>query len=206
VVKILSQSGNSLADLYDVEGSVAGIDSLETRELPIVHEMASTVFSERCSGAIRIAQTAALAQNAAADVVLTDLPSGVWRILNVVVFADVNARTSSAQVSLREPIVGREIPIFAWDSTNDVQTNIRIVEDGAAAANVFVHVSNFMNVPTMGIGAGQPQRVGEIAFRVLTSAFGAGTVTMTALIYLALSAIGGVPGNTTSRGLPVPSW
>ena len=45
MVKILSQAGISLADLYNVEGSIAGIEQLDTRELPIVHEMSGTIFS-----------------------------------------------------------------------------------------------------------------------------------------------------------------
>ena len=203
MVKILSQSGNSLADTYDVEGSIAGIDELETHELPIVHEMGATVFSERFSGAIRRVTTGAIAQSTTWDLVLDNLPSGITRILAVAVYMDA-ARVNEATVLLRDEN-GREIPIFIWD-TNESRVTIRIDDNGTGVvtSNALINVAR--DVPSMLFGAGQVQRVADIAFRGTSTAFGAGTVTVTALIYVGHSAIGGVPGNTNSRGLPVPSW
>ena len=46
--------------------------------------------------------------------------------------------------------------------------------------------------------------INDIAFRGVTSAFGAGTVVLTALIHIAFTHLGGnVPSNF---GLPVPGW
>ncbi len=203
--KILSQAGNSLADTYDVEGSVAGIDTLETRELPIVHEMGATVFSERCSAAIRRMNTGAIAQNLNFDVVLTDLPAGLWRILGVFVLANQQARVLNALVAVGDGT--REMPIFVWDTNDDVETAIRYVDDGAAAANLTaMRQSRPTGMPSLGIDAGQPQRIGQIAFRGASSGFGAGTVSITAYVHIAFSALGGVPGNTGSRGVPIPGW
>jgi len=208
MVKILSQAGTSLADLYDVEGSVAGIDQLETRDLPIVHDMSGTLFSERCSGFVRRMVTGDILQNVTWDIVLDDLPAGLVRVLGFIVMSDTIARTTLAQLSMRDPGTGREVPFFQWHSTNDLESIIRIVENGAAVGNqnMLINVSEPPKIPNLLISAGQPQRVQEIAFRGIASAFGAGTVEITALVYLAFSAIGGVPGNTTSRGIPIPGW
>ena len=204
MVKILSQAGISLADVYDVEGSIAGIEQLRSEEVQLVHEMGATIFSERVSGAIRRATTGDINQSTTWDIVLTDLPAGVSRILGVSVFADVGSRVNDAAVSLRDPTGGREIPVFLWDSTQGVLVVARMRDDGAAAAtfNVLASTLNIGAVPSMLIGEGQPQRVNEIAFRGGTNAFGAGTVEVIMLVYLALAQVGGI----SSRGLPVPGW
>lgn len=203
MVKILSQAGASLADVYDVQGSVAGIDQLETRELPIVHEMGSTVFSERLSGNHRRQVTAALAQSTAFDVVLTDFGQGnVQRILGVSVLANFSSRIARAMVAIRDPIDERELPIFVWDTANDAESVIRIVDNGAAAVDMSVLIPNPLILPSMLLGDGQPDQMPDIAFRGVTSAFGAGTVVLTLLIYHVFAELGGV----SSHGLPVPSW
>jgi len=207
MVKILSQAGNSLADIYDVEGSVAGIDQLETSELPIVHEMGATVLSERLSGNIRRQSTGAIAQSTAWDIEITNFPSGIWRVLGIQVLTDAG-RVNFAQVSLRDPRDQREIPLWFFDSTNDQVDDIRIEDNAGGAGNTFMLVpinKGSMGLPSMAIGTGQPQRVGDIAFRGLTTAFGAGDVTVVALIHIAFSQVGGL-GGIDNRGLPVPSW
>jgi len=204
MVKILSQSGNSLADTYDVKGSVAGIEELETRELPIVHEMGATVFSERYSSFIRGGTSGAINQSVNFNTVLDDLPAGVWRILGISVFTDAAARTALCSVALRNPTDGREIPLWAWDTTPDIEVLVRFSDDGAAVTNrTFLRpVVPFNVLPHLASGGGQPQRVNEIAFRGQASAFGAGTVEIQMLLHIGFAAIGGV----SSRGLPVPSW
>jgi len=201
MVKILSKAGDSLADTYDVKGSIAGIDQLETHELPIVHEMGGTVFSERLSGDVRRSTTGAILQNVTWDLVLTDLPNIPFRMHACVVLVDTAGRINRAQLSIRDPENGREVPFFSWHTTNDIEQGIRIVENGGAAGNM-TQMIGFQQLPILGIGSGQPQPVQEIAFRGLTSAFGAGDVTVIALIYNNFAQIGGI----SSRGLPVPSW
>ena len=202
--KILTRSGESLADLYEVEGSIAGIEQLETRELPIVHEMGSTVFSERIGGIIRRADPGALTQNNAFDTTLATNFPGVWRVINVTLLATVAARVSHVQVSLRDADSGREVPLVAWDSGSDIEILVRIVENGGAAANqLFLRVLGTPPyLPVLAFGAGQRDQVQEIVFRGATLGFGAGTVDVTALIYVAFTHAGGL----SSRGLPIPSW
>jgi len=203
MVKILSQSGNSLADMYDVVGSVAGIEELETRELAIIHEMGATLFSERISGTMRRMDSGAIAQSLGWEVILTNLPNTMTRILGLVVFSTDSTRINVATINVRSPGQQREVPIFTWDANEPVVT-ARFMDNGVAAANHQVLQGNVGvgTMPTMLIGSLQPQSVGEIAFRGSTTAFGAGTVTITAVFYQAFAQIGGV----SSRGLPIPSW
>jgi hypothetical protein len=207
MVKILSKAGDSLADIYDVEGSIAGIDSLETKELPIVHELGATVFSERFSSNIRRGTSGGVAQSTAWDVEMANFgaSTNIVRILSVAVFVDTTARVDHVTVSVRDVLNGREVPIFSWDTNNGgTETAVRIVEEGAAAAETIQLIPKGANVilPTMLVGPGQPNQVPEIAFRGITTAFGAGTVVTTVLIQQAFAQLRGV----SSRGLPVPSW
>lgn len=206
MVKVLAQAGNSLADIYDVEGSIAGIEHLETHDLPIVHEMGATVFSERISANIRRGTSGATAASTAFDV---DIPLGaapVIRILALSVFTTVTARLDHVTASMHDVLNGREIPIFAWD-TNDggTESAVRVSLEGAAAAEAIMlvpRVSAQVNMPNMIIGSGQPNGIPEIAFRGITTAFGAGTVTCTVLVQQCFPFLRGI----SSRGLPVPSW
>ena len=205
MTKILSQAGNSLADVYDVEGSIAGIEQLETRELPIVHEMGSTVFSERLGGEIVRLATGDLLQSAAFDVILTSPPTGIWRVLGLIVLSDTTGRVDRAQVSLRDPGTGREMPIFVWQATPDIELAIRIVENNQAVTSMGTLRTVQTQVPNLAIAEGQPRRVGEeIVFRGSATAFGAGTVELIALLYLGVTEL--TQGAISSRGLPVPGW
>lgn len=203
MVKILSQAGNSLADIYDVEGSIAGIDQLETRELPIFHEMGSTVFAERLRPRMARATTGAINQSIGFDLSISDLPENIWRILGVTVLANVVARTDFIQISIRDPELARELPIFVWDTANDIESTVRIVENGAAVGNQQMLVGR-TQLPSIGLGPGQPVQVGgdRMLIRGQSTAFGAGTVTIVILVYIAFPEVPGV----SSRGLTIPSW
>jgi len=206
MVKILSRSGDSLADTYNVVGSVAGIEQLETRELPIVHEMGATLFSERFSTTIRRQVSGALNQSNNFDVVITNLPAGISRIFGVAVFVPVAeaGRVSLAQVSVRDPTSGRELPIWLWSSVAGSEVTARLEDNagGVATVSILRPAQPLEAIPSILTGRGQPQRVSDIAIRAETLAFGAGTVTITALVYIGFSQVGGI----SSRGLPVPSW
>lgn len=206
MVKVLTKSGDSLADVYDVTGSIAGIESLQTEELPIVHEMGSTIFSERLSGSIRRAASAATLQSANFTTFLNDFPSGAYRILGVQVLVANPLQVDSVQVSIvsAAPGPGREIPIFIWDDTNDVETRIFINNEGVLSNVTALVSSRGPTPPSMGISFGQPQGVGErLVMRGLTNAFGGGTMVATCLVYVGFTQV--APG-LSSRGLPVPSW
>ena len=210
--KVLGQAGTSLADVYDVEGSIAGVENLDSNNVALQHEMGATIFSERLFGSIERIPSGALAQNIAFDVVVSTFP-GVYRVLGVVVLVDVLARLTLAQVSLRSSRQGREMPIFVWDTVNDIGSSIRTVENGAASASTGILVqATPQHMPSLGMSQGQPLQAGdEIVFRGLTSGFGAGTVNITALIYVAATglladAAGNLVAGLQSRGLPIPGW
>jgi len=204
MAKVQAQAGDSLADVYDVQGSIAGIDHLVTHDLPIVHEMGGTVFSERVAGGITRAQTGAITQTQAFGDVITGFAPGMTRILGVSVFVDTAARMGDLVVSIRSGPEGREVPIWAWDSTVDVEMAVRLVDDGAAAANFTLlrPVTLLENLPSMLFGADQRRVIDEIAIRGNTLTFGAGDVEATVLITTAFASLEGV----SSRGLPLPSW
>ena len=203
MVKVLSQAGISLSDVYDVEGSVVGVEELEAREVALTHEMGATIFSERLSGAIRRAESVNRIQSQSFISTFNDLPQGPYRVTGVFAFVDTAGRLANLQLSLRTADQTREIPFFVWNSALDSEATVRIVDDGAAAANIIALLGDRNLMPTLGIGVGQPQQVGpSIVMRGITSAFGAGTVSITAIVYVAFSQIAGI----SSIGLPVPSW
>lgn len=203
MVKILSQTGISLADAYDVEGSIAGVENLESRDVSLVHEMGSTIFSERFSSFMRLATAAAVSQSSAWEVILNDLPAGALRLIAITVEVTPTARVSLASVALREPVQEREMPIWLWDSAVDGEVSARNSTDGSVGTRIFLRPTTPINpIPYLVAGTGQPQSIPDIAFRGITSAFGAGTVTVRALLHFGFSQIGGI----SSKGLPIPSW
>jgi len=205
VAKVQAQAGNSLADVYSVRGSIAGIEELLTRELPISHEMGGTVFSERVTGSILRATSGAIAQNVEFDVILA-APAGISRVLGVSVFTDNFGRVQNAAVLLRDNVAEREIPLWGWD-TNEEALAIRMQDNGAAVGVLDQLVTSLMppNVPSLLIGDGQlGNLINQIAFRGDSNGFGAGLVTVTALVYLAHTDV--VGAGISSRGLPLPSW
>lgn len=203
MVKILSQTGISLADIYDIEGSIVGVEQLEAGEVHTVHEMGATVFSERFGQALIRATSGALAQNTTWDVILTPDVSSFWRVQQVMVLSDQPTRITNCVVSIRDPGAGREMPVWIWDSNfADPSIGVRLQEDGGAvgATNAFLNGQTYL--PAMGTNPDQPQSIPEIAFRGLTNGFGAGTATQIVVIVLAFAEVQGI----SSRGLPIPSW
>jgi len=203
VGKILSQSGDSLADIYDVAGSIAGIDHLETHELPIVHEMGHTVFSERQGGRHTRLVSGALSEDDTFDITSTDMTNGINRILGVMVFGDAAARIDHAMVAIRDPVTGREFPIWIWATANNVESAIRIIDNDGAIAEQFALIGGALQVPSFSFGPDQPQSMPEFVFRGLAAGFGVGNVTLKALIYRTFAS---VASGLSSRGVPVPGW
>ena len=201
MAKILGQAGISLADIYDVEGSIAGIERLEAEDLHLVHEVGTTVFSERFGGEIVRLDSTAVLQNVAFDITTLLVGSNFTRVFGVQVFADVTSRLDNVAVSIRDVPALNEIPIFIWDS-NDTERTVRIVDDGAAAADVFM-LMGAAQVPSMTFGNDQPTVTNGIVMRGESSGFGAGDVTCVALVYLGFAS---GAGGLSSFGLPVPSW
>jgi len=204
MTKVLSKSGDSLADTYDVVGSVAGIEQLRSEEITLVHEMGATLWSERFSTFIRRAASGDIAQSTNFDVVLDGLPAHIFRILGLSVFVDTTARVTLATVSIQEPITGREVPIWIWDAATDIEVRARFSIEGAGATTEQFLQPAPANVrlPHMMASAGQPQSVPNVTFRGQTASFGAGTVEAVLLMHVGFVEVGGL----SSRGLPVPSW
>jgi len=199
--KILSQSGISLADAYDIEGSIAGVDQLVSNDVSLVHEMGSTLFSERYSQAIRRRELTAVNQSTNIEEFITDLPTTPAHIQAVVVMVDAVSRMSNFAVSLRDPIATREIPIWVWDATNE--DTIRFEDDGSVSGfNVLRAIPEHTYRALTRPGTFAPQRVPELALRGSSSSFGAGTVQLTVLILIAFAAQAGV----NSQGLHLPGW
>jgi len=134
--KVLAQVGVSLADVYQVLGSIAGVEQLISHDVNLVHEMGATIFSERLSAVVERATTGAIAQSTTFDVDVATGGVGISRVLGVLVFADVIGRADFCQVSSRGTGSGREIPFYHWDQVSGTEEDIRLVDNGAAAANV----------------------------------------------------------------------
>jgi len=203
--KVLGQAGVSLADIYDVEGSIAGVEELASRDVGLIHEMGATILSERLRGEVRALSSGAILQTVNFDTVVTDLPAGATRIAAITVVLTAVSEMSHMCISVRDDAAEREIPIWNW-TTGDDEMNIRLELPGAAIANTIlarpIHPVG-PNMPSMLL----PFPIGgegfsSIAFRGASLTFGAGTVTATALIYLEHCGDTGI----SSRGLPIPSW
>lgn len=202
MVKILSRSGDSLADTYDVVGSVAGIEELESREVSLVHEMGGTLFSERFSTAVRRSANDGVLQNANFDFVVTDLPATPTRLLGLQIFSDDASRVLRVAVMVRDASNFREVPIWVFDGTNSIP--VRFVDDAGAVTlfDVLQPEPSLTMLPIFTGGIEQPQTIDQIAVRGTATAFGAGTVDIRGVFDVAFSQVGGI----SSRGLPIPSW
>jgi len=205
MVKILSRSGDSLADAYDVKGSIAGIEQLNSQDVSLVHEMGATLASERFSTTIRQAVSGDINQSTVFSVTLSDLPSPYYKIQAVMVEVDTAARMTLASLTVEDPVNSREIPIWWWDSTTDIETRIRWKEDaGGIATHQFLEAGagNRHFIPQTIAGTGQPQSTRDLVFRGQSNGFGAGTVEASILIHIEFIQVGGI----SSRGLPIPNW
>lgn len=205
MVKILSKSGDSLADTYDVLGSIAGIEQLEAGEVSLVHEMGSVIFSERLSTVVRRLVTGAINQSSSFNVTLTNLPDTPTRLLGVAVFADDGngVRIAECSIFARNRAAQREFPVWVYDGTTIIPS--RFLDEGVTADfDLLVGSAPMSMLPSFVGGTGQPHpgQMNDVAMHGLTTAFGAGNVTITAYLYIALAQIGAL----SSRGLPIPSW
>ena len=204
MVKILSRSGDSLADVYDAEGSIAGIEQLETRELPIVHEMGNTVFSERFTTRIFRVPTGSILQNVTFRVELDTLPETPCRLLGINVWVFPDARLTACAVLATDPTVSQDMPVWVWDPA--------AAEELWSGEDVGSQLSRFALIPHAGLSifpsftGGREQQdnmVSALTLTGITSGFGAGTVDVVAGLLLAFPRR---DVNISSRGLPIPSW
>jgi len=206
--RIGNQSGISLADQYDVPGSIAGLHRLDTEEVKTVHDMSATLFAERASGRIFRIATGALTQSVDFEVVGSAMGGTQSRIYGIQVQIDIAIGDvldiARCAVVARSSETNREIPIWMWNNVDGA--TIRMDDGTGTLANEVFLVPNplFTMPPFMLFGPSQPLFVDQIAMRGSTAAFGAGDVTITALVYSAI-ATDQVSGSE-SFGVPVPSW
>ena len=199
--KILSKSGDSLADVYDVKGSIAGIEELLSKDVNLVHEMGATIFSERLSGRILSITTGAILQDTQFDVAFSF--SETSRLLGLQVVSTSPSRISRCQVSITSgpSFDNTDLPIFIWDSTLGSRA-INVLIGGALQVLSILIPAQAQLIPNLMLGFDSPRPSSTITMRGLTTGFGAGNVTITALVYVAFPQLGGV----SSRGLPIPGW
>jgi len=203
--KILSQAGISLADSYDVEGSVAGVENLDANNVSLVHEMGQTMFSERINSFLARTSTAALNQNVAFNLTITPVHNLPQRIYGIFIKVDTAARVANVQVSITDTIRLYEIPIWTWNSAVDTEMAIQWDDEGFAIGAA-IQLRSLQNLlPYMLIRMGPQAIMPDISIRGLTSAFGAGEVTVVATVLFARP-VGGLPAGVSSAGLPMPSW
>jgi len=206
--KIQGPGGASLGPTYDVPGGAVQLRTLNDEDVSLTHEMGGTIFSERLGSSVRRLSVATIGQSTAFNATLQDLPRTPFRILSVLVFADSVARVDHVLVSLAQQDLQREVPLYTFDITNGTETIHQIVDNGGAVASQSFLLPTFTQLPALGIGTGQKDavsRMDALILRGVTAAFGAGTVTVVALVQVAFSDTTGQPV-VRSRGLPIPGW
>lgn len=205
--KILSQAGDSLADSYDVAGSIAGVDDLITQDVQLLHEMGGTIFSERLTSQVLTIASGAIAQNSEFSGAFEDAADSPTRILGIQVLTSAAGRVQLASVSILRADGGQEQPIFVFDSTDDEEGLVVCSIDGASSAT-YGHLSpRLASTPILMTRMGDSNSMPGLKLRGLTEGFGGGTVQITALVLIARAGPAvPVPGTPESHGLPVPSW
>lgn len=200
--KILSKSGDSLADVYDVKGSIAGIDDLVSNDVNLVHEMGATIFSERLSARITSFATAAVAQSLQFSAGLAPFQE-TSRLLGISVVTTDDARISNVQVSITNPdgVNHSDIPIFYWNQGDPTGGIVVMVNDTINVLDLLIPITP-ANLPNLLIGLDSPSPASVISIRGVTAAFGAGTVATRVILHMAFAQLEGV----SSRGLPIPGW
>ncbi len=202
--KVLGKAGVTLADVYDVRGSIAGVEELLSREVSLTHEMGGTIFSERLRANVVQIDSAAIAQNLL-WAVSVPRPVDHSRILGLIVLSGNTGRSLRVAVSMGEGSPELECPIWSWElaAGGDFERSIN-VELASGVQNRFQLVpSNATALPNMILMGSQPSGNAQITMRGVTAGFGAGTVIHTLILYTLSAA---TQGGLSSRGLPVPGW
>jgi len=204
VPKILGRAGVSLSDVYDVEGSAAPIDTLLSKDIHLSHEMGGQILSERLASFMLIAGTGTISQSSDFTADAAALPDCVNRILGVQVITNVTSRVNEANVVISTG--GLEFPIFVWDDANDVEAEIRFAPEGSLG-NKFLLMPSLPVLQTLALRSELARTMPTIRLRGQTTAFGAGTVIIDAIIYVARgNRETPAAGEPSSHGLPLPSW
>jgi len=193
-------AGKSLASQYDVKGSSIGVAELRDQDgVSLIHDMAAVISAERgTSGIRRILLNQG--QSTTGLATITDLALNMSFLRNLFLGADVSTDWSRVTI-LAADEGGREIPIFNW-STGEPTTTGRIVDPTLGTAPEFF-INQLPFNPLLLCGTSQPVNgiFRTINLRGQTTAFGAGTVDLVALLQIEGTAIGGI----SSYGVPLPA-
>jgi len=208
VSKILAQAGTSLADTYDIEGSIAGVENLESKDVHLFDEMGGRVHSERLLQFGLIADSTAVLQTVAWDIELGGFPDSINRLLSISVIATAVARTDFCSVAIRDSESLIDHVIWAWDAAVDVEKQVRWARP-TVGNQVLLEPANPIlgGAPTIIARTGASSTMPSLFFRGQSLTFGAGTIQVKALINIARPDPGAPPpGAPSSHGLPIPGW
>ena len=192
--------------MYDVEGSIVGVEELVPKEVHLSHEMGGTIFSERLVGTIIEGGTGAVAQDTTfigSSATIAAVP--MVRLLGIQVITSVTSRILNCACSVRGEVGGVDLslPVWVWDGTNEdiVRCNIA---SGIVDTITLRPQPEYTLLPNLLIGPTQAITINRIHMRGTTSSFGAGTVTITLRVYVAFPEL--EASGVSSAGLPIPSW
>lgn len=207
MAKILGEGGKSLADIYDVVGSVVAVDEIEADSVTAVHELGALINSERMGSSIALLKTGDLNQSADVLVEMSGF-TGITRVLNVFVYADAGSRVNDVSVNIQDAGAQREVPLFMWETGQDAEFTARILSEGNAGGfRVLRPAVQYLTLPGMVFGAGQRAQCPVLTMRGTTGGFGAGTVEIFAAVQIANADVTGTgTGAPSNIGLPIPSW
>jgi len=204
--EVLSQAGTSLADVYDVEGSIAGIERLDIDEIKGVHDLGPQIHSERVLTFMLVATSGNIAQTLPFTAALAGFPDSINRVLSIFVVANTAARVSQASVEITDPASGAGQVLWNWDSVNDIEGGVDV---GGFLGQIALRPATPLvgGVPNLITRTGVSGLMPSITLRGQTLTFGAGTVNVRAFIQVARPDRGNpAPGEPSSHGLPIPSW
>lgn len=205
--KILSQSGTSLADTYDVEGSIAGVDNLESRDVHLFDEMGGRVFSERLQSFFIRMTTGLILQDTNFDIIAGGVPDSPNRVLAISVLVAGGDRIDRASVSLNDTEGETDMVLFAWNTSSDVGIITRWEELGNLASDLLLVPTAPPNLPALMTRTGPGKSMPDLALRGRSTGFGAGTTECVAIIHICRANPGNpAPGAPSSHGLPLPGW
>ncbi len=203
-----------MSDSYDIEGSIVGVDNLDSSSVGLAENMGQRVFSERMTSHLLRMTSGDIAQNAAFDIVSSPFPDCPCRITNIVFIADTASRISMADLMIADPNSDVEIPIATWASgavttggSADSEAPIRFDDASAGAATVSYLRQSLPMFPQLVVRMGQAPGMPVLKFRGLASGFGGGTVEVMCYVsHCRPNVLSPAPGHPSSHGLAIPSW
>jgi hypothetical protein len=208
--KILAQAGISLADSYDVEGSIVGVEDLNAGDVSLIHEMGGTIMSERLQSFILRLVPTAPAASSNWTVSSGELPDCANRILGaIVVMPSANSTDiTNCSISIQNGAIDRQFPFWTWDTGEDAEIRIRFNLDGAGPEDFRqLRPREGIQLPSLATRLGLGEQMPNIRFNGTTSAFGGGTVAIEAYVHICRpNPEVPSPGHPSSHGLPLPGW